>query len=74
MPTITIPKEAGKAEDLVAVPRADYERLKKLLWEVTDTDEAISVFKKERKSGKLKSATNFAAILKSAERYARKAH
>mgnify|MGYP001596337998 CR=1 FL=1 len=70
MATITIPKETKKSEKLVAIPKADYEKLKRMFWEVVDTDDAVAVFKKEKRSGKLKSAASFGAILKSAERHA----
>lgn len=65
---IIIPKEISKKGDLVLLPRKEYEKLLELRkqreWEEKDTDEAIRVFEKERKSGKLKKASSFSAILK----------
>jgi hypothetical protein len=55
--TITIPKEMAEGGDLVIIPRSKYEKLlrwqKKIKWEEKDTDEAIRIFEKERKEGKL---------------------
>ena len=72
MVTITIPTKLAKKGDLIAVPRREYEEFlelrKRLLWEEKDTDEAIRIFKQEKRTGKLKSATNLSSILKSARR------
>jgi hypothetical protein len=57
---LTIPKKLASKGDLVVVPRADYEAAlevrARLLWEETDTDEAIRIFEKERRNKKLKKA------------------
>jgi len=54
---ITIPKELAKRGDLVLIPRKEYEEFLKLRkqreWEEKDTNEAIRIFKKERKEKKL---------------------
>ena len=54
---ITIPKKLIKKGDLVLIPRSDYDELLRLRkqreWEEKDTDEAIRVFKKEKKESKL---------------------
>jgi len=65
---ITIPKEIAKKGDLVLIPRREYEEFLRMReqkkWEEKDTDEAIRIFEKERKAGKLKKASSFAEILK----------
>lgn len=70
MITITIPKNLVRRGNLVVVPRREYEEFlklqKRLLWEEKDTDEAIRIFKEEKNSGALKTATDFASVLKSA--------
>jgi len=54
---IIIPKELAKRGDLVLIPRKEYEEFLKLRkqreWEEKDTNEAIRIFKKERKEKKL---------------------
>ena len=54
---ITIPKEIAKKGELVLIPRKEYEEFLRLRKqrerEEKDTDEAIRVFKKERKEKKL---------------------
>ena len=54
---ITIPKEIVKKGELVLIPRKEYDEFLKLRRqrerEEKDTDEAIRIFKKERKSKKL---------------------
>ena len=54
---ITIPKEIAKKGDLVLIPRSEYEEFLRLRkqreWEEKDTDEAIMVFKEEKKKNKL---------------------
>lgn len=64
---LTIPKRLIQRGELVIVPRAEYEASlqiqKRLLWEERDTDEAITVFEKERKARILKKASGFAEIL-----------
>jgi phage pi2 protein 07 len=55
---LTIPKEILKKGDLVLIPRKEYEELlklrKKKQWEDKDTEEAIRVFKEEKKKNKLR--------------------
>jgi len=57
MITITIPKEIAKKGELVLIPRKEYEEFLKLRKkrgrEEEDTDEAIRIFKDEKKRGKL---------------------
>jgi hypothetical protein len=54
---ITIPKELAKEGDLVLIARSEYEEFLRLRkqreWEEKDTDEAIRVFKEEKKKNKL---------------------
>jgi len=68
MNIITIPKKLSQKGDLVVVPRAEYEEAlrirQRLLLEEKDTDEAIRVFEKESKSGKLKKTSSFSEILR----------
>lgn len=61
MTTITIPKNFISNDDLVIIPRKEYESFldigkqwKKRLFEEQDTDQAIAIYKKERRGGKLK--------------------
>jgi phage pi2 protein 07 len=55
---ITIPKEITKRGDLVLISRKEYEELLKLRkkrnWEERDTDEAINIFKREKREKKLR--------------------
>lgn len=64
---LTIPRRLLQRGELVIVPRAEYEASleiqKRLLWEERDTDEAIAVFEKERRTRLLKRASGFAEIL-----------
>ena len=50
---ITIPKEIVKKGELVIIPKSEYEEFLRLRkqreWEEKDTDEAIRVFKEEKK-------------------------
>jgi hypothetical protein len=66
--TITIPRRISRRGDLIVIPRVEYEEVlkikKRLLREEKDTDEAIRVFHKEMKSGKLKKAARFSEILR----------
>lgn len=54
---ITIPKEIARKGELVLIPRKEYEEFLKLRkqreWEEKDTDEAIKIFKEEKKNKKL---------------------
>lgn len=66
---LTIPKNFILNDDLVIIPRKQYEnfldisrRWKERLFEEQDTDEAISVYKKEKKSGKLKVLKSLASF------------
>lgn len=67
MDIVTIPKKLVEKGELIIIPRAEYEEAlkirKRLLWEEKDTDEAVRVFEKERKAGKLKKASSFSEIL-----------
>lgn len=61
MTTITIPKSFISNDDLVIIPRKQYEvfldigkKWNQRLFEIQDTDEAINAYKKEKKQGKLK--------------------
>lgn len=67
MSIVTIPKKLIEKGELVVVPRKEYEEVikirRRLLWEEKDTDEAIRVFEKEKKAGKLKKAFTFSEIL-----------
>lgn len=61
MATITIPKNYISNDDLVIIPRKQYESFldigkqwKKRLFEEQDTSEAIDIYKKEKKQNKLK--------------------
>ena len=60
MNMLTIPKNFVSNDDLVIIPRKQYEifldigkQWKKRLFEERDTDNAIAIYKKERKQGKL---------------------
>lgn len=60
METVVIPQKLVKEGDLILIPRRRYEemvrglsRIKKITAEETDTDEAIRIYKKEKKLGKL---------------------
>ena len=54
---VTIPREMANKGELVLVPRSEYEEFlrlrRKIKLEKQDTDEAIRIFEKERKEGKL---------------------
>lgn len=61
MTTITIPKNFISNDDLIIMPRKQYEffldigkKWNQRLLEIQDTDQAINVYKKEKKQGKLK--------------------
>ena len=58
---LTIPKNLIQNDDLVVIPRKQYEMFLNInrqwqqkLFEEKDTDEAINIYKKEKKRGKLK--------------------
>lgn len=65
MRAIVIPKNLTK-DDLVLVPRAEYEKLIKshqqTEWEKKDTDEAIKIFKEEKKKNKLLNVRSLSEI------------
>lgn len=67
MAVFAIPKKLLKRGELVILPREEYENMRKLkerlLWEERDTDEAVLIFEKEKKTGKLKKASSFSEIL-----------
>jgi len=54
---ITIPKEIVKKGELVIIPKGEYEEFLRLRkqreWEEKDTDEAIRIFKEEKRRKKL---------------------
>ncbi|MEK7069218.1 MAG: hypothetical protein AAB945_00285 [Patescibacteria group bacterium] len=69
MTTITIPKSFISNDDLVIIPRKQYEifldigkKWKQNLFEEQDTDQAINVYKKEKKQGKLRVLKSLASI------------
>ncbi len=68
MVTITIPQETRKNETLIAIPKGEYQRLlrlrDRLIWEEEDTNEAVRVFRDEKKRGVLKVAKSFRDIAK----------
>ena len=68
MTTITIPQKLIRKGDVVVISKKEYQRFLKLQqrlgWEEKDTDEAIRIFEKEKRSGKLKSANTFVSILR----------
>ena len=64
--TITIPKKVTKGEELLVISRKTFEEFlrwqKRREWEEKDTDEAIRIFKKEKKEGKLLRIKSLAEI------------
>ena len=69
MATITIPKNFISNDDLVIIPRKEYESFldigkqwKKRLFEEEDTDQAIVIYKKEKKQGKLKISKSLSSL------------
>lgn len=65
---LTIPKNLIKRGELVIIPKDQFRKMtalaSRLLWEEKDTDEAIRVFEKERRAGKLKKTGKFSEILR----------
>lgn len=65
---LTIPKNLIKRGELVIIPKDQFRKMaalvSRLSWEEKDTDEAIRVFEKERRAGKLKKAAKFSEILR----------
>lgn len=69
MPTIDIPKSLLKEKKLVLLPQKDYQRFLNLekivkgrLAEITDTDLAIKIYKREKRQGKLKAIKSLAEL------------
>ncbi len=69
MNMLTIPKNFISNDDLVIIPRKQYESFlnvgkqwKKRLFEEKDTDEAIAIYKKEKKQGKLKVVKSLSSL------------
>ena len=69
MATITIPKNFITNDDLVIIPRKQYDSFLDIgkkwmqrLSEEKDTDEAIDIYKKEKKEGKLKILKSLASL------------
>ncbi len=69
MATITIPNNLIKEKDLMLIPRSQYESFldigrqwKQRLLEEQDADEAIAIYKKEKKQGKLKVLKSLASL------------
>lgn len=70
MKTLVIPKKLAEERELVLIPRRRYEemtrgfsRVKKILAEEADTDEAINIYKREKKSGKLRATKSLADLV-----------
>lgn len=63
----TIPKKLTRVGELIIIPKVEYEEIlkikKRLLREEADTDEAISIFEKEYKTGRLKKSSTFSEVL-----------
>lgn len=69
MTPITISKKYIKDDDLVILPRKKYEELlalekmlKRRRAEEADTDEAVTIYKKEKHQGKLKTISSLADL------------
>ena len=69
MNTLTIPKELIKEKELIIIPRKKYEEfmnlqkmVKKWFVEEADTDQAIKIYKKEKRQGKLKTIKSLAEL------------
>ena len=69
MTTITIPKSFTSNDDLIIIPRRQYENFLDIgkkwnerLFEIQDTDDAINIYKKEKKQGKLKVLKSLASL------------
>jgi hypothetical protein len=67
--TITIPKNLINEQDLMIIPRKQYEsfldiskKWSQRLFEEQDTDEAIDIYKKEKKQSKLKILKSLASF------------
>ena len=69
MTTITIPKSFISNDDLVIIPRKQYEvfldigkKWKQKSFEEQDTNQAIDIYKKERRQAKLKVLKSLASL------------
>lgn len=69
MNTLTIPKNLIQNDDLIVLPRKQYElflgiykQWNKRVFEEQDTDEAVAIYKKEKKQGKLKILKSLASL------------
>ena len=69
MNTIIIPKELIKERELIIIPRKKYEEfvnlqkiIKKWFIEEADIDQAIKIYKKEKREGKLKTIKSLADL------------
>ena len=69
METLIIPQKLAREKELMLISRRQYEemvrgfsRVKKILAEEADTDEAIRIYKKEKKSGKLRAVKSLADL------------
>ena len=69
METLVIPQKLAREKELMLISRRQYEemvrgfsRIKKILAEEADTDEAIRVYKKEKKGGKLYTIKSLANV------------
>ncbi len=74
MTTITIPENLIGEKDLIVIPRKQYEvfldvgrKWGKRLSEEQDTDEAINVYKKEKKEGELRMLKSLKSLLFASE-------
>lgn len=74
--TFVIPRSVAGKDDLVVIPKGMYNEFlrwkriaEKRLIEEKDADNAIRIYKQEKKAGKLKTASSFSDILKEAKRY-----
>ncbi len=69
MTTITIPRNFISNDDLVIIPKKQYQafleigkKFNQKVLEEDDTDQAISIYKKERKQGKLRILKSLASL------------
>lgn len=74
--TFIIPRSVASKDDLVIIPKGIYNEFlrwkkfaEKRLAEEKNADNAIRIYKQEKKAGKLKTASSFSEILKDAKRY-----
>lgn len=69
MPTITIPNEILKENELIIIPRREYEEILHLRQtiknkgaEELDTDLALKIYREEKKRGKLETINSLADL------------